>query len=237
MRDELAIEDRVDRTAEPDQLAAVGKVRCVRKGAELQSRAVVVEEDAAVEVADHDALRKLGHQRREAAPLLLDLAACFLDALMHVGAQRVALAREPLDDLGEGARGGIAVRNRCPHLDGVRLGSARRGEQRGGAFGEARRRNHPAQVRHAAERAECCREHQPERQQQSSARREQRCDGGALLRVERCREQADGDDADQGQQQAGRERRDELAPIQPHASPSSSRTRAANSCVENGFVT
>ena len=65
MRDELAVEHRVDRAAQPDQLGATGQRGRIGKRAELQPRAVVVEQDAPVEVADDDALRQLRHQRRE----------------------------------------------------------------------------------------------------------------------------------------------------------------------------
>ena len=74
MGDERAIEHGVDRAAQPDQLGAVGQRRRARQRAELQPRAAVVEQDAAVEVAHDHALRQLGHQRRQAVAFLLDAA-------------------------------------------------------------------------------------------------------------------------------------------------------------------
>ena len=92
-----AVEHGVDRAAQADQLGAAGQRGRARQRAELRARAAVVEQDAAVEVADHDALRQLGHQRGQAVALLLDAAAGGLHLRRDVGAQRAALARQLVD--------------------------------------------------------------------------------------------------------------------------------------------
>ena len=64
--DQGAVDHRVDRPAEADQLGAAGAVGGAREPAEQGAGAAVVEQDPPVEVADDDALVQLGHQRRRA---------------------------------------------------------------------------------------------------------------------------------------------------------------------------
>ena len=99
--DELAVEHRVDRAAQADQLGAVGQLRRVRQRPELVARALVVEQDAAVEVAHDDALRQLGHQRGQAAALLLDAPAGLGDLGRDVAAQPFALLHQFVEGIGQ----------------------------------------------------------------------------------------------------------------------------------------
>ena len=94
MRDQVALEDTVDRAPEADQLTAAGHAGRLGERAELRARAVVVEQHAAVEVAHHHALRQLGHQRREAILLELDRLLGAPDLGRDVAHQLVALAGE-----------------------------------------------------------------------------------------------------------------------------------------------
>ncbi|MBK9953671.1 MAG: hypothetical protein IPP18_00485 [Rhodocyclaceae bacterium] len=61
---------------------------------ELQAGAVVVKQDAAVEIAHHHAQRQFRHQRRQAVLLLLDRQLGLGDLRLDVGQQFVALLGE-----------------------------------------------------------------------------------------------------------------------------------------------
>ena len=103
--DQGAVDHRVDRPAEADQLGAAGAVGGAREPAEEGAGAAVVEQDPPVEVADDDALVQLGHQRPELVALERHLAAGVFDQPRHVGAKRPPLVGEPVDGLGQGANG------------------------------------------------------------------------------------------------------------------------------------
>ena len=108
--DERAVEHRVDRTAQADQL---GAARCERRGrqrAELLACALVVKQDAAVEIAHQHALGQLGHQRREPAALQFDAVAGLRDLLGDVVLQARALLRKRVQRAGQAAIRGVALR-------------------------------------------------------------------------------------------------------------------------------
>ena len=228
--DERAVEHGVDRAAQADQLGAVGQSRLRRQRAELQPRPVVVEQHAAIEVADDDALRQLRHQRREAAAFLLDVAARQFNLAVDVGAQRGALLHQRID-----SRRQRAVRGAAFGHDLARHVGAKQGLH---MLDQARRRGHTAQVQAARCEAERTRQQQPGQKNQGGARFDQAAQRSALLRLERRGEEAGGGECPQREQPARRERGRHLAPIDAHqAAPSSSaRTRAASSLVENGLV-
>ena len=145
VRHELAVEDGVDRAPEPDRPGPVGDPRCGREGAELQARALVVEQHASVEVADHHALREFAHQRGQAPALLLDPAAGLGHLAGHVGAQGLALCRQRIDRRGQRAHIGRPgrVAEFAPHS---------RGGQHRRLLGQLHRGRHPAPVQRQGRR-------------------------------------------------------------------------------------
>ncbi len=234
MRHQRAVEDRVDRAAEAEQLGAVGERRRARQGTELGARAAVVQQDAAVEVAHHHALRELGHQRRQALALLLDAAAGLLHLRGDVGAQGAALLRQRVDDAGECARAGAALQRQL----GLRL--RRQHDLR--LLGQPRRRGDPVQVDMARRRAQRERQDHPDEQQQGEARLELRPQLRAFGRFERGGEDATGEQRREREHAAGQRGGDDFAAVDAHgpwpqAPASSSRTLSASSRVENGLVT
>lgn len=80
---------------------ATGHGRRIRERLELQPRAVVAEQDAAIEVAHDDALVELGHQRRQPVALLLDRQARLADARLHVILQTLPLISQAIHGLGD----------------------------------------------------------------------------------------------------------------------------------------
>ena len=98
VRDQRPVDDAVDRAAEPDQLRAAAGASPT--AAEQRARPLVVEQDPAVEVADHHALVQLGHQRAELVALLGHAAARLLHQPRHVRLQRPALAGQRVDRAG-----------------------------------------------------------------------------------------------------------------------------------------
>ena len=229
MRHQGAVEHGVDRPAQAQQLGAAGQRRCAGQGAELGARAAVVEQDAAVQVAHHHALRQLGHQRGQAVALLLDAAAGFAHLGRDVGAQRVALAGELAHGLGQRVRLGAGRR-----LHGER--AARSRHHHAGLFGQARGAGHPAQVRRAQRHAERARQQQPAQQQQRAARLEHRHERGAFAGRQRGGEAGGAGPPGHGQHRARRQRGDPFAAVDLHGAPSSSRTLSASSRVAKGLV-
>ena len=101
MDDQVALEDQVDRAAQADDLAAAGRARGIREGLELQPGPAVVKQDAAVEVADDDALVELRHQRREPVALLLDRQPRLANPRLHVFLEALALVGQAVDGFGD----------------------------------------------------------------------------------------------------------------------------------------
>jgi hypothetical protein len=99
--DLAAFEDGKDRPPQSDQRAAAHRRRPLRQGLELQACAAVVEQDAAVEVADHHAQRELGHQRGEPVLLLLDRGLGDADLRLDVVEQFVALLGQVVGGAGQ----------------------------------------------------------------------------------------------------------------------------------------
>ena len=244
VRDQLAVEHRVDRAAEPDQLAAVGE-RAVRSSrrTKLQARAVVVEQDATVEVADDDALRQLGHQRREPAALLLDLAAGFLRLARAMSARSASRWRASADHLGERAgRAGVgAAAAASVALERLAAASSTRG-----VLGEARRRDRPSArtggMRPSAPNAAASTSQSGSSSAARGASSATSAARSAASSVAANKPSAAIDRPHQAASSAavpGAERRGEhpWRRSQLHARPSSSRTVAASSRVENGLVT
>ncbi len=60
MSDHFFVEDAVDRSTQPDPVAAP---RLARRPFKQNLSALIIEEDAAVQIADEDALGELRHQR------------------------------------------------------------------------------------------------------------------------------------------------------------------------------
>ena len=104
--DQRAVDDAMDRAAEADQLRPAR--RRAREPAEELAGAFVVEQDPAVEVADHHALVELGHQRAELVALLGHVPARLGHQPGHVLLQRAPLLREAVDRRGERARRRVA---------------------------------------------------------------------------------------------------------------------------------
>jgi len=102
------VEHGVDRASQADRCRAVGQAHRLGQGPELQARAVVVQQHPAVQVADHDTLRELGHQRCQAPALLVDLLADQLHLALHVVLQDAALLHQRLDRASQAAHFGAA---------------------------------------------------------------------------------------------------------------------------------
>ena len=242
MRHQVAVEHGVDGTADAHQLRPAGHLRRLRQRLELQPGAAVVQQDAAVQVADHDALRQFGHQRGQPVALLFDAPAGLPHLRGHIGLQRAALARQLVDDTGQRPRLGAAR--------GLDLARHLGRQQHAGLFGHPRGRGDPVPVGAAHQRAERTRQQQPGEQQQRAAGFEHRRERRALGRLERRGEQqphADAPSARAGapapawrSARAGRpscDPRCRSVEAARHAAASSSRTRSASSRVENGLVT
>jgi hypothetical protein len=95
VRDECAIEYRVDRPAEPEQL----DVTAVGAGRQFLPRTLVVEQDTPVQVADDDALAEVRHQCRQPAPLFLERGARFAHPLGDIVLARFAQGEQLIDRL------------------------------------------------------------------------------------------------------------------------------------------
>ena len=108
MDDEIALEHRVDGSPKADELAAARHLGRIRHCLELQLCPVVVQQDATVEVAHHDALGQLGHQRRKPVLLFFDRLLGLLDPELDILAKRVALVGKRIDGARQGAKIGTA---------------------------------------------------------------------------------------------------------------------------------
>ena len=94
MLDQRPIENGVDRTSQPESAA----VSAARK---FLLCPLVVQEYATVEVADHDTLAQLGHQRRQTAALLLERRARFVYPLGDILFERVANGQQLIGRLSQ----------------------------------------------------------------------------------------------------------------------------------------
>ena len=237
MGDEPAIEDGIDGTSESDELRAARELRGLGQRAELAPCTVVVEQDAAVEVADHHALGQLAHQRGQPVALLLDAPARALDLLADVLPELVALARKIVDHLRQSAEGGLAAPGGeiVPQL--VR-------QQAAGALQQARRRDQPAPEQRPRGEHRGGDDRERGESQQRRARDERPRDVGSLaVRQRRPHERPRRRGKDR-EQRRGRQRRDRQSREEPaialHAPagdrPRRSRTFCTSSLVENGLV-
>ena len=228
VRHALAVEHGVDRAPEADQFGARGNAGRIGQRAELQPGARVVQQDAAVEVAHHDALRQFRHQRGEPAALLLDRAARLPHLLCHVGAQSVALLRQRKDDLAQRAVVGCAVRGRRA----CRVGA----EQRAGFFEQARRRFDVM----AHQRVEAgCNAEQHEQQRQAAQRRHavgKLSERAAAGRRQRRPDQGGGDRRPQQHDAAQGSQRQQHAPIRPVARIHAVTSSRAFACCSSARV-
>ena len=127
----VAVEEPENGAAQAERHEMVADRTAVRTSEQLR-RARVVQQNAAVGVADEHALGKLGHQRREPVALLLDARA-------RIAALRLEVALEPAIALGE-------LVDRRRHLAQLRSAAGGhvvlrvRGEQDAGLVGELVRR-------------------------------------------------------------------------------------------------
>ena len=230
MRHQLAVEHGVDRAADAHQLGAMGQRGCLRQSAKLQPGAAVVEQDAAVEVADHHALGEFGHQRGQAVFFLLHAAAGQRDLLRHVLAQAVALGCQFVDAAGQRAQLWAAVGRELLRFAG--------GQQHAGLLQQARRGAGVAQVepmqpiRHARQRRH------PAHAEQGDARPQHRAHGFAIGRLQRGpdQRQAQGHPGGQGQPDGGNRQDQPSIRLLHGCAPSISATFCTSSRVENGFV-
>jgi hypothetical protein len=186
VRHQTAVEHAVDAAAQAQRLGpADGRAGtfAVHQGAELQPRARVEQQHAAVQVAHHHALRQLGHQRRQAVALLLDAAAGLGHLGRDVGAQRVTLRHQRVDGAGQRAAAGAALGfgQRAPGVGG---------QQHLQLLGDTAGRGAVLQPLPARQRAGSDAGHQPQQEHQRHARLQQRPRGGALRWLQRGRQQA-----------------------------------------------
>ncbi|MDT4837766.1 hypothetical protein FQZ97_715070 [compost metagenome] len=98
---QLAVEHAVDGAAQADQLGPAGHPGRLRERAELHASAVVVQQDAPIEVTDHHALRQLGHERGQPRALLLDALGRLAHPRIHLAAQLFALDHELVEQVGQ----------------------------------------------------------------------------------------------------------------------------------------
>ena len=241
VRDQMPVQHRVDRTPQADQFGAARHRQSAGQGAELLARLAVVEQDAAVEIADHHALRQLRHQRGQPVALLLDMGAGLADLLRHLLTQQATLAdqlvegqRQPLLGCGA-ARPQLALdigAQQHPGLFEQRIGAAE------AELPEPRRSpGHQAQ------------QGQRRQQQQRQPGQQMLLQPGPLRRVEGGDDQRAGQPGPQQQPRSGdrHPEPDRTAragnrsarahrPLRVPASASSVRTRSTRSRVEKGLV-
>ena len=227
--DQRPVEDGVDRAAEADQLGAAGRPGRARPGPELGPGAAVVEQDRAFEVADHDALGQLGHQRRQAAALGLDAAAGQGDLLCDVLLQLRALAQQGIEGRGQVPVGGTALCRELVH------GGA--GEHRLGALVESGRGDDESSEQAARSPGRQAEPGEPDHHEDHPSRFQHRGQHAALGSLERGPDRRDARhrqerhrDAEAGDQQ-GQAQRWFQGPRS-----SISRTFCTSSLVENGLV-
>ena len=227
MRHQLAVEHAVDRTADAQQLGPTG--HHVGQRAELQPRAGVVQQHAAVEVAHHHALRQLGHQRGQTRALGVDVTRGGPHALVDVGLQRAALLHQLVDH----------------RLHGPHLGTAGHGQlalhvaadQHLRLLGHAAGGGHAARPQAVRQRTQRDGGHHPAHHDQRQAAFQHRGQRGALGGLQRGHEGGCAAASPQRQHHGRRHGSGHLARVELHvATPSIVRTRAASSLVEKGLV-
>ncbi len=101
MFDLALFEDRENRATKPDQRPAGDRSRSLRQRLELQPGTVVIEQDAAVEIAHDDSLGELRHQRRQAVFFFLNRSLGGGDLGIDIVHQHVALLRQVVGGLGQ----------------------------------------------------------------------------------------------------------------------------------------
>ena len=229
--DEIAVEDREDRAAEAHQrVRLAGGGGAVERLAQQLHRSRVVQQDAALDVAHDDALRELGHERGQAASLLFDAVVRFTNLAIDVRLLRGVRLGKPIDRAGDRPHlrcaAGCGAVLRIGHLDDARV------------LGEMAQRGHVA----APERT-----HSEEDNHQHQERRHHEA-RDAVPHYPQQRRPIRLFHVSYGERHGGRDRREQQQPrcryrqreagLPPHRhSPSSARTCAIRSDVENGFVT
>jgi hypothetical protein len=198
--------------------------------AELQPRAGVEQQHAAIEVAHHHALRQLGHQCREAVALLRDAVGGFGDAAVDRAEQLFPLGQQRVHGLGQRAcAAGLAP--------GVEPAAGRRQAQHLHRLGQPAGRRAMAQPQAPRRRAGRERGHQPQQEDERQARLQQGPGGAPLGRCQRGAQQQGRAQQHGRQQRAGGQRRGDAGAVERRChDASSSRTRAASSWVEKGLV-
>ncbi len=226
MGDQRPVDHRMDRAAEPDELGAAGRVGRLREAAEERPGAAVVEQDAALEVADDDALLQLGHQRAKLVALERHLPARLVDQPGHVGAEGLALVGERVHRGRDRAEGG-APRGRQRRRGGI-AGKEPRGVR------EAGRRADEGVVQAGGGPGAEGGSGEPEAEDDRPVARDERRERRALVRVERGADEEAGQPEPGRQRGARREEHEHPAPVELHATIS--RTFATRSRVEKGLV-
>ena len=229
MRHQALVEHGVDGAPDADQLGAAGQLRRIRQRAELHARALVVEQDAAVAVAHHHALRQLRHQRRQPVALQPHAGAGTRHLGRHVGAQRIALRGQCVHRVGQRLLVGLRTRFQLQGRTGVDEGARLLGQ-----LGQRADARHPPalQRRHGRHHAQ-----RPGQYQQRGARRQQPGELRSARRVQREVDQANC----HGQQHRQRQRHQHQRPnqqalVSQGAASSSSATFCTSSRVEKGLV-
>jgi hypothetical protein len=227
--EQLAVQQRVDRTTQAQRLGTTDG-RALLQRAELQPRASVEEQDAAVQVAHHHALRQLGHQRGQAVAFLRHLAAGFGHLGLDAFTQGVALQNQRVDLHRQSSAARTAF--------GLQARRGVAGQQHLQAFGQAAgcdREMAPGLVqRPAAGQAD----DEPQHQHQREARLDQDPERAALGGRHGEGQQPAQQRQHGRQQHAGQQSGGDLGRLEPRLRHRSiSRTRAASSLVEKGLVT
>ena len=228
--DQLAVEHGVDRAAEADQFGAVGQTRRVGQRTELQPRAIVVEQDATVQIAHDDRLRQFRHQRGQTAAFLFDVAAGGAHLFGDVGAQPRALFDKAGDDVGQRAVLGVALRCKCA------LGIGAEHDAR--LVHQSRWRDDVAPIELVQSGRGQHQHEQQRHQRQRHAPAEQRQHGVAFGSIQRGQQQQTGHHRPQQQQSGQRRQHPPEAAIGTavRIHPSISRTFCTSSRVEKGLV-
>ena len=131
MRHQLPVKHGINGTPDTHQLRSARQSRGLRQCLELQPRAVVIENDATVQIAHHHALCQFGHQRSQPVFFLLHTQAGLLDLHCHVFPQGIALRGQLENGLSQGLR----LRG-APVVHGRGLGG---GQENPGLLQQARR--------------------------------------------------------------------------------------------------
>ncbi len=166
------VEHGMNRAAQSNHTGAVGQRRGVGQGLVLQPRAIVVQQDAAVQVAHHHALLQLGHQGCQPAAFALDLLAGLLHLLPDIVLQPVALGCQTVDGARQRTRFKAAVT-----LDGLARLSAGPNQR---LLFDARQRLDVVAVQTLRQQCQRRTGHQPGHQGQRQHRGLRRDDNAAL---------------------------------------------------------